>query len=218
MDTTSSLTKFAIPVTNRYAPLSIYNEQQTLNDRVPRTRTTYEQEFPSLRNCKSVKRSRRNTTFPDSQQTKGSGSHIKRNLNKNLNKIIILGDSHARGCAQEVQHNLGHDFEVQGIVKPGADSEIIVNTSTKITGKLTKKDIVVVWGGTRDVGRNETGKAIHQIKKFVKKQTNVIVMNVPCRHDLEPNSCVNDEVKVYNRKLKKHLKVFGNTCNRNRFK
>jgi len=35
-----------------------------------------------------------------------------------LNKIIILGESHARGCAQEVQHNLGHDFEVQGIVKP----------------------------------------------------------------------------------------------------
>ena len=37
-------------------------------------------------------------------------------------------------------------------------------------------------------------------------------MSVPCRHDLEPKQCVNDEVKVYNRKLKKHLKVFGNTC------
>ena len=40
------------------------------------------------------------------QQTKGSGYYNKRNLNKNLNKIIILGDSHVRGCAQEVQHNL----------------------------------------------------------------------------------------------------------------
>jgi hypothetical protein len=38
------------------------------------------------------------------------------------------------------------------------------------------------------------------------------MMSVPCRYDLEPKSCVNDEVKVYNRKLKKHLKVFGNTC------
>ena len=36
-------------------------------------------------------------------------------------------------------------------------------------------------------------------------------MSVPYRHDLDPNSCVNDEVKVYNRKLKKHLKVFGNS-------
>jgi hypothetical protein len=55
------------------------------------------------------------------------------------NKIIITGDSHARGCAQEVQHNLGHDFEVQGIVKPGANSQMIVNTSTKTLGKLTKR-------------------------------------------------------------------------------
>jgi len=37
-------------------------------------------------------------------------------------------------------------------------------------------------------------------------------MSVPRRHDLESNSCVNDEVKVYNGKLKKHLKVFDNTC------
>ena len=36
-------------------------------------------------------------------------------------------------------------------------------------------------------------------------------MGVPCRYDLDPKSCVNDEVKVYNIKLKKHLKVFGNT-------
>jgi len=72
----------------------------------------------------------------------------------------------------------------------------------------------VVWGGTRDVGRNETKKGIHQMKNFVSKhnQTNVIVMSVPCRYDLDQKFCVNDEVKVYNRKLKKHLKAFDNTC------
>jgi len=37
-------------------------------------------------------------------------------------------------------------------------------------------------------------------------------MSVPCRYDLEPKSCVNDEVKVCNRKLKKHLKLHDNTC------
>jgi len=71
-----------------------------------------------------------------------------------------------------------------------------------------------VWGGTRDVGRSETKKGLYQMKNFVSKhnQTNVIVMIVPCRYDLDPKSCVNDEVKVYNRKLKKHLKAFDNTC------
>jgi hypothetical protein len=148
------------------------------------------------------------------QQIKGRGGYHKKTLNMKQNKIINLGDSHARRCAQEVQHNLGHDFEVHGIVKPGANTEIIVNTSTKITGKLTKNDVVVVWGGTRDVGRNETVKGLHQINNFIENhnQTNVIVMSVPFKYELKPKLCVNDEVKVYNRKLKKHLKVFGNTC------
>jgi hypothetical protein len=39
--------------------------------------------------------------------------------------------------------------------------------------------------------------------------TNLVVMNVSHRHDLQINSCVNKEVKVFNRKLKKHSKVFA---------
>jgi hypothetical protein len=72
----------------------------------------------------------------------------------------------------------------------------------------------VVWGGTRDVGRNETMKGLNRMENFVSNhnQTKVIVMSVPCRYDLDLKSCVNDEVKVYNRKLKKHLKAFDNTC------
>ena len=141
------------------------------------------------------------------QQLKSIGDYNKKSSNKKQNKIISQGDSHARGCAQEVQHNLRCDFKVQGIVKPGANMEIIVNTSPKITRKLTKKDNVVVWGGTRDVGRNETKKGLHHMKNSVsnRNQTNVIVMSVPCRYDLDLKSCVNDEVKVYNRKLKKNI-------------
>jgi hypothetical protein len=71
-----------------------------------------------------------------------------------------------------VQHNLGHDFEVHGIVKPGANTEIIVNTSTKITAKL-KKNIIVVWGVTRGMGRNEMVKGFHQIINFAKNHNTV---------------------------------------------
>jgi len=90
-------------------------------------------------------------------------------------------------------------------VKWGANREVIVNTSTKIIEKLTKMDVVVVWGGTRDVGRKEMEKGFHHIKNFVEnhRPTNVIVMGVPCRYDLEPKLWVSDEVNVYNRKLKK---------------
>ena len=65
------------------------------------------------------------------------------------NKVLIIGDSHARGCAQEIRHNLSHDFNVQENVKPGATLQAIVTTSTDSMKKLTKEDVVVVWGGTR---------------------------------------------------------------------
>jgi hypothetical protein len=39
---------------------------------------------------------------------------------------------------------------------------------------------------------------------------NVIVMSVPHRRDLEEKSCVNEEVKRFNRKLRKVMKAFGN--------
>jgi len=110
--------------------------------------------------------------------------------------------------------NLKQDYEIQGNVKPGANLQTTVNAPMESFGKLTKKDVIVVWGGTHDVGRNESGNGLRQIRNFAEKlkQTNFIVMSVPHRHDLAPNSCVNQEVKVYNRKLRKHLKVHENTC------
>ena len=36
-------------------------------------------------------------------------------------------------------------------------------------------------------------------------------MDVPHRYDLEQNSCVNKEVEKYNRRIRKHMKVFENT-------
>jgi hypothetical protein len=71
---------------------------------------------------------------------------------------------------------------------------------------------VVVWGGTKEVGKYETQKGLHQIKNSVENhnQTNIIVKCIPYRYDLLINSRVNNEIKVFNRKLKKTLQVFDN--------
>ena len=134
--------------------------------------------------------------------------------NKKPHNIVILRDSHARGCASEVQHNLNSNFEIQGMVKPGTDIKEIITPSTTTTMKLSKKDVVVIWGegGTRDISRNETDSAICQIKMFVQthKNMNAIVMEAPCRYDLDPTSRVNNEVKTFNRKLRKHMKIYSN--------
>jgi len=47
---------------------------------------------------------------------------------KEKRKILIIGDSHARGITSEIQHNLDDGYEIQGIVKPGSDLAAIVNT------------------------------------------------------------------------------------------
>ena len=127
-------------------------------------------------------------------------------------KILIIGDSHARGCATEMKAILNKDFEVQGFVYPGAGLKTITSTAKNDISKLSKKDVVIVWGGSKDVGRNEVQQGIPRLQNFVEsfQHTNVILMEAPHRHDLTQDSCVNKEVRRFNSKLRKCMKIYGN--------
>jgi hypothetical protein len=85
---------------------------------------------------------------------------------------------------------VGNEFDVSGIVIPGESMEETVNT---------------VCCKERDRERASPNKSFCRIP-----QSNIIVMSVPHRHDLEYKSCVNDEVKRLNRKLRKIMKYFRN--------
>jgi hypothetical protein len=50
----------------------------------------------------------------------------KRASPRRQQKIMILGDSHARGCAAELNHLLKNDFEVFGFVNPGSELKHIM--------------------------------------------------------------------------------------------
>jgi len=45
----------------------------------------------------------------------------------------------------------------------------MLNTINRDTGSLTKQDAVVVWGGTRDISRNESQTDFCQIRNFVER-------------------------------------------------
>jgi hypothetical protein len=79
--------------------------------------------------------------------------------------------------------------------------------------ELAKNDVVIIWSGMKDVGRNESNKGLTEIRKFMEnnKNTNIMVINLPMRQNLEPTSCVNQETKVCNRKLGKYMKCFEHT-------
>ena len=66
-------------------------------------------------------------------------------------KIIIAGDSHTRGLASNLKHNLNNDFDLNGFVKPGADINTITTSLTVDSKHLTSNDILVLWGSTNDV-------------------------------------------------------------------
>jgi lysophospholipase L1-like esterase len=127
--------------------------------------------------------------------------------------VVVIGDGHARGCAAELTEHAGKSCEVTGFVKPRTGLEVITEMATKEISKLTKKDVVVVWGGTHDIGKNMTKKGLEHLVKFVKQNshTNIVIMKAPHRHDLSDLSCVNNEVKGFNRKLQKMMKIYNNT-------
>jgi hypothetical protein len=133
--------------------------------------------------------------------------------NKGNHKVIIIGDSHSRGLAKEVQYHLNKNFGVTGFVKPGTGAEIIVNSAMSDIVNLSKSDVVVFCGGSNDVNKNKASVALKHISNFVKvnNNTNIILLSAPHRHDLMDSSCVNNEIKSFNRKLRKHVKTSKHT-------
>jgi hypothetical protein len=69
-------------------------------------------------------------------------------------------------------------------------------------------------GGTRDISINDTQNGLCKVRNFVKRhiETNVLAVNVPNRFDLGAYSCINYEVKAFNRKLDKHMKSSHNAA------
>ena len=88
---------------------------------------------------------------------------------------------------------------------------MITNSAKKEIDQLTQKDVVIVCGGTNNISKNESNKGLRHVTQFMqnKRSTNVIIMNAPHRFDLEESSCVNKEVKIFNRALNKIMKRYN---------
>jgi len=127
-------------------------------------------------------------------------------------KVLIIGDSHARNSASLLQDNLSKDYEASSFIKPGAQMHAITGTAGEAVKSLKCDDVVVIWGGSNDISRNNVKDALKNVNEFVKgtMETNIVLINAPHRHDLIPDSCVNKEVAKFNRQLKKIVKLYPN--------
>ena len=134
----------------------------------------------------------------------------------NLNKIL-LGDSHIRGLADRMNSSLGSSFSVTGITKPNANINGITSSSDSSLANLTKQDMIIFCGGTRDISRNESKSGLSVLQEFAQRtgNTNVILLEAPIRYDLPLSSCVNAEVKLFNKRMRglmipfDHIKVMS---------
>jgi hypothetical protein len=100
-----------------------------------------------------------NDTYKAASQLKQSqplhGSHMKRCQLQSSKKqscevkqkIVIIGDSHTRKCAAELQHVMGKYYSVIGLVKPGAGMGHIINTVSDEIKNLKGDDVLVIGVG-----------------------------------------------------------------------
>ena len=173
-----------IPITNRYHVLHNLQNDMELPSVIPNQRTTY------------------------LHTKKREGNRKPAYKLKQQKKVMVIGDSHSRGLASELQSYLGHKYSISGTIIPGASLNNITQLAKKELTNLTRSDTVIVWGGSNDVYKNEALTGLKCLYTFVSQRTttNILTLTVPHRHDLTLQSCVNGEIQTYNRKLHKIMK------------
>ena len=86
-------------------------------------------------------------------------------------KIVVIGGSHARGHASCLLTNLNNkDIDVYGIVKLGMGLNEITKSSNEDVKKMRNKDMIIVWGGTNDIRKNNIDKGQKHLQTFVGKK------------------------------------------------
>jgi hypothetical protein len=131
---------------------------------------------------------------------------------RKLKRILLIGDSHMRGCASELGNYLGPNYRVTGSFMPGSRLQNITKLARKQIADFSKEDTVIIWGGSNDANRNESLKGLMNLNEYVdqRNNTNIMIVQIPHRHDLSVTSCINKEVLNFNKKLMKIMKCKDN--------
>lgn len=143
-----------------------------------------------------------------------NSSRVPSNKNhKYDHKVKIIGDSHLKGSAARITQYLNTKFEVSSFIKPGARANQIVHSQEIEFRSLGRKDTIVINGGVNDIGNNITSrnKTLAVMTQFIQKynNTNIIMLNIPHRHDLAKDSKTNFEIQAFNTKLNKTASLFS---------
>lgn len=133
----------------------------------------------------------------------------KATMKKDVRKVVILGDSHARGLSDRLNDKLMNSFEVIGYTKPNCDLRTLLSSSIQDSANLTKKDVLVLVAGTNEVISDSGVKELWHITQFANQnsQTNIILLTPSLRYDQVSDVYINDNIKKFSKKLGKYMKL-----------
>jgi hypothetical protein len=97
-------------------------------------------------------------------------------------KILLIDDSHMRGCASELGKQLGPEYEITGTVMSGWRLQNITELAKNELGGLSNGDAVIIWGGPNDINCSETRKGLKYLNDFVKPRSNTNILRVTAPH------------------------------------
>ncbi len=143
------------------------------------------------------------------------------------NIFSIIGDTHLRDSARRINQYLNSKYEATGIIKPGATTQTIVTPGENELKSLRKKDMIVLNCGANDIEKvnSNISTIITRVINFSQKysDTNIIVLEIPRRHDLHHKDMTNLLMQSLNTKLKsiltrfRHVTILHMNTTRNHF-
>jgi len=131
---------------------------------------------------------------------------------KAAHKVEIIGDSHLKGSAGKINQYLNTKFKVSGLTKPGASVIHVVGSQEENFKGLGKSDVIVINGGSNDIdkGNYKVNAILILLVHFIQKysNTNIVIVNIPHRHDLLKVDKTNICIQAFNSKLKNIVKSY----------
>jgi len=87
-----------------------------------------------------------------------------------------------------------------------SDTSVPVISEVNDLKNLGTKDVIILSGGSNDLDHycGKFNKVLSQLIKFIQlhNNTNILIMSIPHRHDLDKHSMTNLAIKKFNEKLK----------------
>ena len=110
---------------------------------------------------------------------------------KKAQSVVLIGDSSIRAYVQKLESLLNNNYELQSIIKPGATTNELKETAKEEVSRLSRNDVILISHGINDYEVNNFSQTLQNIVDFIQRnnQTNIILMTLPYRYDLQLNCC-----------------------------